>query len=95
MLRALILLFLASGGAHAALWFEGSPEYADDASHRLAAELLAAHGGMQPMQFAKSLQFNFFTKVSGGPNPFFSFEAVADSGGFGKRRPRQPGSAAE
>jgi hypothetical protein len=76
MLRALILAFLASGVAQAAPWFDGTPEYADDASRQLAAQLLEAHGGMQPMQDAKSLQFNFFTKASGGPNPFFSFEAV-------------------
>ena len=76
MLRALMLAFLASGVAQAAPWFDGSPEYADDASRQLAASLLEAHGGMQPMQDAKSLQFNFFTKANGGPNPFFSFEAV-------------------
>lgn len=76
MFRVLILAILASGAAHASPWFDGNPEYTDDASRELAAQLLEAHGGMQPMQAAKSLQFNFFTKASGGPNPFFSFEAV-------------------
>ena len=81
MIRALILAFLLSGTAQATPWFDGSPEFADNASRQLAAEMLAAHGGMQPMAEAKSLQFNFFTKLIGGPMPFYSFEAVdLDSG---------------
>jgi hypothetical protein len=76
MLRTIVLALLASGAAQAAPWFDGEPEFADDTSRRLAAELLAAHGGMQPMTEAKSLQFNFFTKMIGGPMPFYSFEAV-------------------
>ena len=76
MLRALLLVLLASGPVQASPWFDGSPEFADAASRQLAAELLAAHGGMQPMSEAKSLQFNFFTKMIGGPMPFYSFEAV-------------------
>jgi len=76
MLRALLLLLLASGAAHAGPWFDGSPDYADEASRQLAAGLLAAHGGMQPMSEAESLQFNFFTKMIGGPMPFYSYEAV-------------------
>jgi len=76
MIRALFLALLASGTVHAAPWFDGSPEFSDDASRQLAAEMLAAHGGMQPMAEAESLQFNFFTKMIGGPMPFYSFEAV-------------------
>ena len=76
MLRALLLVLLASGAAHAGPWFDGSPDYADEASRQLAAGLLAAHGGMQPMSEAESLQFNFFTKMIGGPMPFYSYEAV-------------------
>jgi len=76
MLRGFLLVLLASGAAHAGPWFDGSPDYSDDASRQLATELLAAHGGMQPMAEAESLQFNFFTKVIGGPMPFYSYEAV-------------------
>lgn len=76
MIRALLLVLLASGAANAGPWFDGNPDYVDDASRELAGQLLKAHGGMQPMQAAESLQFNFFTKANGGPNPFFSFEAV-------------------
>jgi len=76
MLRALLLVLLASGPVQASPWFDGSPEFADDASRELAARVLEAHGGMQPMVNAKSLQFSFFTKALGGPTPFYSFEAV-------------------
>lgn len=76
MIRALFLALLASGTVHAAPWFDGSPEFSDEASRQLAGEMLAAHGGMQPIAEAESLQFNFFTKVIGGPMPFYSIEAV-------------------
>ena len=77
MLRILpILVLIASASAAASPWFNGTPEYADDASKTLAERVLEAHGGMQPMASAASLQFNFFTKVIGGPTPFYSFEAV-------------------
>ena len=70
MLRLIPIFFLlVSAASYSAPWFDGMPDYADDASRRLTAELLEAHGGMQAMRTAKSLQFNFFTKASGGPNP--------------------------
>lgn len=76
MFRALLLTFLASGIAQAEPWFNGSPDYLDEASRELAADLLAAHGGMEPMSQAESLRFNFFTKMIGAPTPFYSLEAV-------------------
>jgi hypothetical protein len=77
MLRLLLILTLiASASAQASPWFDGTPDFADEASRSLAEKVLLAHGGMQPMTEAKSLQFNFFTKVIGGPMPFYSFEAV-------------------
>lgn len=77
MLRLLLILTLiASASAQATPWFDGSPDFADEASRSLAEKVLQAHGGMQPMNEAKSLQFSFFTKVIGGPMPFYSFEAV-------------------
>lgn len=77
MYRALFILMLAtSASVNANPWFNGTPEYSDAAAAELAAELLAAHGGMQPMANARSLQLDFFTKVIGGPMPFYSKEAV-------------------
>jgi len=77
MLRLLLILTLiASASAQAAPWFDGTPDFTDEASRALAAKVLQAHGGMQPMNEAKSLQFSFFTKMIGGPMPFYSFEAV-------------------
>lgn len=77
MLRLLpILLLFASVPSNSSPWFDGTPDYADDESRRLATAVLQAHGGMQPMAEAKSLQFSFFTKMIGGPMPFYSFEAV-------------------
>ena len=76
MQKLILMTLLAAGNVAANPWFDGSPDYADDASRRLAAELLDAHGGMQPMAAAESLQFNFFTKMIGGPMPFYSFEAT-------------------
>ena len=77
MLRLLLILTLiASASAQATPWFDGTPDFADEASRSLAEKVTQAHGGMQPMTEANSLQFNFFTKVIGGPMPFYSFEAV-------------------
>ncbi len=77
MLRLLtILVLIASASAQASAWFDGSPEYADNASKVLAQQLLKAHGGMQAMADAESLKFSFFTKVIGGQMPFYSIEAV-------------------
>ena len=77
MLRLLpILALIASASTQASPWFDGAPEYVDNASQSLAQQVLEAHGGMQPMASAKSLQFNFFTKMIGGPMPFYSLEAV-------------------
>jgi hypothetical protein len=78
-----IFLLFASAASHSAPWFAGTPDYADEQSRRLATELLRAHGGMEPMEAAKGVQFNFFTKASGNPNPFFSFESVDLSTGNG------------
>jgi len=72
----MILILLGSAPVLADPWFDGLPEYTDDSARELAEAVLAAHGGMQPMQEAKSLQFRFFTKVVGAPTPFYSFEAV-------------------
>ena len=77
MLRLLLILTLiASASAQATPWFDGTPDFADEASLALAEKVLQAHGGMQPMSEAKSLQFSFFTKMIGGSMPFYSFEAV-------------------
>ncbi len=77
MLRLLtILVLIASASADAGPWFDGSPQYADNASQALAQQLLEAHGGMQAMADAESLKFSFFTKVIGGQMPFYSIEAV-------------------
>jgi len=77
MLRLLpILALIASASTQANPWFDGNPEYADDASEKLAQQVLEAHGGMQSMADAESLKFSFFTKVIGGQMPFYSIEAV-------------------
>jgi len=77
MVRLLpILALIASISAQAEPWFDGKPQYADDASRTLAHQVLAAHGGMQAMADAESLKFSFFTKVVGGQMPFYSIEAV-------------------
>jgi hypothetical protein len=77
MLRpVLIILLLGPCLAVAEPWFDGNPDFADEASRSLAAEVLAAHGGMQPMTAASSLQFSFFTKKLGNPTPFYSSEAL-------------------
>lgn len=72
----IILLILGNTPLQASPWFLGTPQFADDASQSLAEAMLAAHGGMQPMSAARSLQFEFFTKMMGGPIPFYSREAV-------------------
>jgi hypothetical protein len=77
MLRLLLILTLiASASAQASPWFDGAPDFTDEESRSLAEKVLQAHGGMQPMNEAKSLQFSFFTKMIGGSMPFYSFEAV-------------------
>lgn len=77
MLRILLtFLLVVPTMSAAAPWFGGDPRYSDDASRILAAELLEAHGGMAPMASAKSLQFNFFTKMLGNPTPFYSLETL-------------------
>ena len=63
MFRTLfILLLLSPAATMAQSWFDGNPDFADDASKQLAFEVLAAHGGMQAMNEASGLEFNFFTK---------------------------------
>lgn len=77
MLRLITaLLLITSATAQANPWFAGNPEYLDDASETLARQVLQAHGGMQAMGNAESLKFSFFTKVVGGPTPFYSVESV-------------------
>ena len=76
MRKLILFALLAVSSANATPWFDGAPEFADDASRELATALQAAHGGMAPMREADSLQFNFFTKTVGGPFPFYSFEAI-------------------
>jgi hypothetical protein len=77
MLRLLpIMALIVSAMAQAGPWFDGEPEYSDEASRSLAEQVLEAHGGMQPMGDADSLKFSFFTKVIGGQVPFYSIEAV-------------------
>jgi len=72
----LAFLLLVPVAATAEPWFAGEPEFADEASQVLAAELLAAHGGMGPMADANSVQFSFFTKMIGNPTPFYSHETL-------------------
>ena len=74
--RLLVILTLLPGLATSEPWFQGEPEYIDEASRLLATELLNAHGGMAPIGDATSVQFNFFTKMIGNPTPFYSFEAL-------------------
>ena len=77
MLRILLaFLLVAAGPALAGPFFAGEPEYHDDASRELAAELLSAHGGMAPFAASPSVKFSFFTKMLGNPNPFYSHEAL-------------------
>lgn len=77
MLRIFMaFLALLPALAGAGPWFEGEPDFADDASRALAAELLDAHGGMAPLADAPSVQFSFFTKMLGNPTPFYSHEAL-------------------
>lgn len=71
-----LLLLLVVQTAVAGPWFDGNPDFSDERSRQLTAAMLAAHGGMGPMRDAKSLQFSFFTKVIGGPVPFYSKETV-------------------
>jgi len=74
--RYLVLLLLVPGLASSEPWFQGDPEYVDEASRRLATELVSAHGGMAAIREADSVQFNFFTKMIGNPTPFYSFETL-------------------
>ena len=77
MLRVIaIMMLLTPAVAYSKPWFQGDPEYVDEASRALATALLDAHGGLQPMTDATSLQFNFFTKMIGNPTPFYSFETL-------------------
>ncbi len=77
MLRVILgLLLLGPVTTSGQPWFQGEPEYFDEASRHLAGELLDAHGGMAAMAAAKSVQFNFFTKMIGNPTPFYSFETL-------------------
>jgi len=77
MLRRLVLIIILTPAcAFAAPWFDGSPDYVDDASRTLSQEVLEAHGGMDSMAGATSLRFNFFTKVINAPSPFYSIEAL-------------------
>lgn len=77
MLRIFMaLLILAAGPALAEPFFAGKPDYYDKASRELAAELLAAHGGMDPLADSPSVKFSFFTKMLGNPNPFYSHETL-------------------
>jgi len=77
MLRVILgFLLLGPVTASGQPWFQGEPEYFDEASRELASELLDAHGGMAAMAAAKSVQFNFFTKMIGNPTPFYSFETL-------------------
>lgn len=77
MFRTLfILLLLSPAATMAQSWFDGNPDFADDASKQLAFEVLAAHGGMQAMNEASGLEFNFFTKMIGNPTPFYSIETL-------------------
>ena len=54
--------------------FDSAPTFADEESRQIAMQLLKAHGGMLPWQTAKSLQFQFFTKMINNPKPFYSKE---------------------
>jgi hypothetical protein len=74
--RLLVTLLLIPALAAGEPWFQGDPEYTDEASRQLAAELLDAHGGMAAIGDATSMQFNFFTKMIGNPTPFYSFETL-------------------
>ncbi len=82
MLRIILtFLLLSPFAASAGPWFDGNPDFTDSASEDLATELLNAHGGMQPMREATSLQFRFFTKMLGNPTPFYSHEALNTQNG--------------
>ncbi len=70
------LVLLISLSVSATPWFNGSPEFTDNASQKLANEIITAHGGMDTMVAAPSLQFNFFTKSIGNPAPFYSNESI-------------------
>ena len=72
----LVLALIAPAVSQAKPFFQGNPDYVDQASRELAGRVLAAHGGMEPLAEASSLQFKFFTKMINGPMPFYSFEAL-------------------
>ena len=74
--RMVVLTFLIPACAMANPWFDGNPDFHDDASRALSQEVLDAHGGMSSMAKAKSLKFSFFTKVVQAPSPFYSVEAL-------------------
>jgi len=79
MFRISVLVFtlvLLPMSAFAGTLLDGKAHFADDETQALAADLLTAHGGMEPVNQASSLQFNFFTKMLGNPTPFYSFEAL-------------------
>jgi hypothetical protein len=77
MLRHLILItFLIPVSTMASPWFDGKPDFLDDASRELSQEVLDAHGGMAEMAKASSLKFQFFTKVINARSPFYSIEAL-------------------
>ncbi len=76
MRYALTLIVLLPLTTIAGPWFDGEAEFTDDESRQLAAKILQAHGGMAPMAAAKSIRLDFFTKVSGAPNPFYTVERI-------------------
>lgn len=77
MLRFIIFVILIFPlSALSKPWFNGQPDFADQASQELAKKVLAAHGGMKAMNNVESFQFNFFTKAIGVPAPFYSIETL-------------------
>lgn len=54
----------------------GTPEYATAETRLLIERMVDAHGGLDPWQAVEVIGFNFFTKNSGNPNPWFSRETT-------------------
>lgn len=69
-------LIAASQLSHAAPYFHGEPEFADDPARTLAGQMLEAHGGMAAWQAADAFRFKFFTHMVNAPRPFLSDETI-------------------
>lgn len=71
--------FQSDASASQREFYSGQPHYESDDTKRAVEEMIIAHGGMDRWANISTLQFGFFTKVIGAPNPqppFYSVETT-------------------